>query len=179
MVLIFLLFFLFHPFIQYYQHQEALMRIHTTINANAKIKIKLELAAEAIQRDVSTLVVMLFNRIINEHGKYLRYGDAVKYQKKIQGDEWKRVHLFLNPRDYEFIFDMRKLFKQSASLLLSTAVQHYLDKIIETFQNSTFENNSIDNYQLQCHILSRIYVKNAICWKTYWGLPKHKEHIFT
>jgi hypothetical protein len=146
------------------------MIIHTTININDAIMTRLDNAVLSTGKTRSDLIVDVMKKVLGEYRGLLTYRGRVRYQEKGPGDSWKRMHITLLARDYEFFLDSRKLFKRSVSFLIAYAIIKYLDEVCNNPDNQ-------DNYQFIHYAIVPKIVDTAICWKIYWGFPIKKHKI--
>jgi hypothetical protein len=142
---------------------EVLQTMETTININTDILAAITLAARVKGITRSDMIVLLLKEVMNELTGPVRYGKLICYQDRSLPETWHRFHLYLREDDYEFLLDLRKLFKMSVSCILAYAVRKYI-KTINT------DNNRYRNY---------VIVKNSrngiIFWTLIWGYPQDIE----
>ena len=102
---------------------------------------------------------------------------SIAYRKRDRKNPWKRVHLYLEYREYEYLLDIKKLWKMSIALAIVFCVENVLDEFV-TFLNNLFEEarkGNTDNYLK--YEFSRSYLfeydtkERVHCCRFYWGLP--------
>ena len=143
-----------------------MMNIETTVNIAAEAVSRLDRASTAVGIPRSRVIVSLLRRLVRLGGVEARICASVRYQRAVPGGEWACVHLCLRDDEYEWIVDMRKLFKVSVSGIVAMAIERYLDDLVSGVGGS-----SADNYLLRNYLLAKEYVGGVICWKLYWGFP--------
>jgi hypothetical protein len=67
--------------------------------------------------------------------------------------------------EYEYLLDLRKLFKMSVSLIIASGVDRYLDMLMK---GKFADNNRFNN-----HIVIREVAGNIICRRLYRGYPNN------
>lgn len=152
------------------------MIVETTLNLDTIVKLRLAGASKATGRERSWIITAAMKHLAKQSRSLFRDDGCVRYQERGEGTSWRRVHLSLDRRDYDLFLDMRKLFRGSVSLLVSVAVERYLDTIVERVLNGEF-NEDTDNYPFQCYAIVQESIDNAIVWKIYWGLPANPARI--
>lgn len=144
--------------------------IHTTVNLGINGATRIEKSAEKLGVTRSRLVVLLLRKVLVHWKSLKRNMDSVKYQKNIDGEEWKAVHVFFEARDYEMFIDMRKFFKWSVSALVAMAISKYLDEILIDGKEGI--KRHFDNYLVTDYHCSGKLDKNNICWHIIWGFDE-------
>lgn len=151
--------------------------VETTVNLDAGSREALERASGLTGCAKSRLVADAMKRLMKGYGGLVRDGRSVKYQVRRGGREWRRLHVALEYRDYEFFIDMRKLCRRSVSFLVVCALNKHLDEIVELhIRNKYFE--EADNYPFLHYIITHYVVPGAVCWTIYWGMPENPEILF-
>lgn len=144
--------------------------IHTTVNLNTNMAAEFDKSAQNLGIKRSTLMVLLMRRLLANWEKITRHNSSVQYQEHQSDAEWKVVHVFLNPKDYEVCTDMRKFFKWSVSALLAMAIKLYLIEILDVGKKGI--KKYCDNYNIHNHKLYGKLDKNNICWHITWELDE-------
>ena len=150
------------------------MRVETTVNLAAGTRAALERASGLTGRAKSRLVADAMKRLMKGYGELVRDGRSVRYQERGSGREWRRLHVTIEFRDYEFFIDMRKFCRRSVSFLVSCAVDKHLDEIVEMLIGYVY-NEEADNYPFLHYIIIHSTVPGAVCWTIYWGIPENQE----
>jgi hypothetical protein len=153
------------------------MRIETTVHLTEDAARRLDGVAERLGVSRSSVMVSLMNRVMVEHRSLVSCWCRVKYQRKGVAGIWRRCHVTLEARDYEFFLDSRKLFKRSVSLLLAWAVDNFLDELLEPDESGNIVAVT-DNYRFHSYLLMQETVPGAICWRIYWNIPLDPDKIF-
>jgi hypothetical protein len=141
--------------------------METTLNVRIDIYSKINLAAITKGISRSKLAAMLIKKMMDDISDAGRIGRMVQYQKRCGKSEWHKFHLSVREDEYEYFLDLRKLLKMSVSLILSHAVEKYLDTLIK---RDITDNNRYRNY-----IIIKDVINNITCWKLIWGFPYNIE----
>lgn len=137
--------------------------METTINIHAGTLQNLRKTAGSLRISRSELIIRLMKKVMNDIGDNARTCTMVKYQaRRYQGD-WHTFHISIQPDEYEYLLDLRKLLKMSVSLILAYAVNKYLKK----------KDNSIitDKNLFINYFIIKEMTKGITCWKFFWGHP--------
>ncbi len=143
--------------------------METTLNVRIDIFRKINFAASTKGISRSKLAALLIKKMMDDISDAGHIGRMVQYQKRCPKSEWRRFHLYVREDEYEYFLDLRKLMKMSVSLILSHAVDKYLDILIK---RDITDNNRYRNY-----IIFKDVINNIICWKLIWGFPYNIEKL--
>jgi len=144
------------------------MKIATTLSMRKDVMKKLDNAVMASGRSRSELIVALVRRAMRDFGRLVTHCKSVQYQDRSAKSVWRRLHVRIFAREYEYFLDSRKLFKRSVSLLVAYAIENYLDEVLYGVSES-------DNYQFLQYAIVPKRLDTAICWQIYWGMPRNKS----
>ncbi len=144
------------------------MKIATTLSMKDEIRRKLNNAAMISGRSRSELVVTLVRRAMCDFGRLVTHCKSVRYQDREAEGTWRRQHVRILAREYEYFLDSRKFFKLSVSLLVAYAIENYLDEVL-------YGDSDSDNYRFLQYAIVPKHVDTAICWQIYWGMPRKKS----
>ncbi len=144
--------------------------IKSSVNINIGKLSLLENFSEVNELSVSEVVTLLLRKIL-EDGKYsAKKFHAVKYQEVDPDKNWETQTVYFEDVDYEFFTDMRKFFKESVSLLLSKAIDLFLDTILSEVEEILL------NYADSDWDIRRDDVEVGAIWIIYWIKPgKHQR----
>ena len=124
----------------------------------------------------SLIVRMLIFAAKKEKGKAIPF-KAIAYRKRDRENPWKRVHLYLEYREYEYLLDIKKLWKMSVARAIVFCIENVLDEFV-AFLNNLFEEErkgNIDNYLKyefnRSYIFEHDTKEGVHCCRFYWGLP--------
>ncbi|MCX8123797.1 MAG: hypothetical protein N3F66_06495 [Spirochaetes bacterium] len=112
-----------------------------------------------------------------EKRKYVAF-TRIAYRKRNTGNPWRRVHLMLYQSEYEFLLDVKKLWKMSLANIIAFCVDNIIDEFFLYFKQQLQKINT-DNYpdNIPSYYVNRSYTfdfyrENGIhCLKFYWGPP--------
>lgn len=142
----------------------------TTLYVNVTILKKISLAADRKKISSNEIISILLRKMLKKYKSKLKLYKAVKYQKKDPSKLWKRMHVKFKEVDYELFTDQRKFFKMSVSLLLTNAVEKYLEELLR-------EDRIEDNYLNYLYKITHDLQKDYIIWHVHWdkSLISHQK----
>ncbi|MFW6364927.1 MAG: hypothetical protein ACOC2H_00475 [Spirochaetota bacterium] len=126
--------------------------IRTTVHVRADLARRLAVISARRSCSVDCLVRTLILRKI----RFMRVkgsfsSHAVMYQDS--ADEWNTVHVSFSPIEYDMLFDARKVFRRSISLILLNAIEELLDDLdlpdsypVKAYTKCMFQRNSVYYY---------------------------------
>ncbi|MCX8124253.1 MAG: hypothetical protein N3F66_08825 [Spirochaetes bacterium] len=123
------------------------------------------------------IVYLLMYAAKKEKKDYVAF-KRIAYRKRDKDNPWKRVHLVVYQSEYEFLLDIKKLWKMSIAHIIAFCVDNVLDEFFLYFEKRLKEINT-DNYpnNLPSYYENRSYTfdffkeKGIHCLKFYWGPP--------
>ena len=139
--------------------------IKSSVNINIGKLSLLEKFSEVNELSINEVVALLLRKIL-EDGKYsAKKFRAVKYQEIDPDKNWDTLTVYFEDVDYEFFTDMRKFFKESVSLLLSKAIDLFLDTILSEVKDILL------NYADSDWDIRSDDVETGVIWSVYWIKP--------
>ena len=143
--------------------------IKSSVNINIEKLSLLENFSEDNELSVNEIISLLLRKIM-EDGKYSakKFG-AVKYQDIDPDKNWEILTVYFEDVDYEFFTDMRKFFKESVSLILSKAIDLFLDTILSEVEELLL------NYANSDWDIRRDDVEIGVIWSVYWIKPEKDQ----
>jgi hypothetical protein len=105
--------------------------------------------------------------IVSTKNQIYRTRSLTEYQS-FGGDDFHRMHVYLSEADFQIVFDLRRFYRASFSLLIAQALTLYYDELLELLQRN-------DNYLCSCHVQIYQTVNNVKIWKHFWGIPPEEE----
>ncbi|MGB4268302.1 MAG: hypothetical protein WBK20_03885 [Spirochaetota bacterium] len=138
----------------------------------------LQAYSQKLSIPLRTLIVyMVMYAAKKEKRKYIAF-KRIAYRKRNNENSWRRVHLVLYQSEYEFLLDVKKLWKMSLAHVIEFCTENVLDEFFLYFQKRLKEINT-DNYpeNLLSYYENRSYTfdfykeKGIHCLKFYWGPP--------
>ena len=103
------------------------MLIETTILIKTELLQKLTKASIMTGKSRGFIISALLRRYADDNTRFSVQWSRVRYQDRDDEKSWHRLHLILNPDEYEFFLDLRKVFKRSVSACIADAIVMYLD----------------------------------------------------
>ena len=145
--------------------------IKTSANVKKSIREKFEAACAETGLKTSELFVKLMMFSINHKRKYVTASPwtSVYYQEADPEADWSRLKVKLLGKEYEYMADIRKVFRVSVSAFFALAVEDHLDELVDILTGKTKSN--MDNYLHTGYIFSYQELKTSVKWTFYWGIP--------
>lgn len=140
------------------------MNIDTTINVNVGVRMRIENVSSQSGLPKRTIMSHLLLMIADEKLIPKISWRRIRYQKRDRKENWRPMHLYLTPAEYELLLDLKKVYKLSGSAVIALAVEKYIDKLIA---------HKGDNNRFTCYVFSRFIMDGINCWAQYWGMPKN------
>lgn len=142
------------------------MQIETTVLIKTELLQKLTKASIMTGKSRGFIISALLRRYADDNTRCSVQWSRVRYQARDDEKSWHRLHLILNPDEYEFYLDLRKVFKRSVSACIADAIVMYLDMMVCKLKNDT------DNYRYKNYSFSRVILDDVVCWILSWGVPR-------
>lgn len=115
---------------------------------------------------ITRIVVLMVKYASENKNLSLITNRNVKYRER-GATVWKRIHLQLRPNEYEFLMDVKKIWKMSVAKMIEFCIENVLFELVDT----VLEKNRTDNY-LYNNYHFEIGEENGIIYCCiYWGLP--------
>ena len=154
------------------------MDFETTTCISLKHLSLLHEYADKLDIPLRSLIVYMIMYAAKHEKRKAEAFKQIRYRKRNADNPWKRVHLVLYQSEYEFLLDVRKLWKVSLAKAIEFCVENVLVEFFEYFKKRLKEINT-DNYpyNLLSYYENRSYtfdfhkVKGIHCLKFYWGPP--------
>lgn len=142
------------------------MQFETTTCITAEHHELLNYYADIVGLSVSDLITSLIHYAVLCKKKNPRTFKSIQYRKR-NSKEWERIHLYIRYNEYEFLLDMKKMWKMSVALLIEYCIENVLDEFIRVlmreddtysyrFTNYTFKFQKVHGFQ---------------SYQIIWGLP--------
>ncbi|MGQ9842022.1 MAG: hypothetical protein ACUVRK_00520 [Spirochaetota bacterium] len=149
----------------------------TTCISYDNVQLLTEIAAKLDIPLHSFIVRLLIFGVKNEKAICKAF-KSIAYRKRNKDNPWKRVHLYVQYREYEYLLDIKKLWKMSIARAIEYCVEHVLDEFTESLQLyiESEKRGNTDNY-LE-YVFNRSYLfehdreEGVHSVRLYWGLPK-------
>ncbi len=139
--------------------------IKTSVNINIEKLSLLEKFSEVNDLSVNEVISILLRKILEDGNYVAKKFCTVKYQDVDPDNNWDTVTVYFEDVDYEFFTDMRKFFKESVSLLLSKAIDLFLDTILSEIEEILL------NYADSDWDIRRDDVESGVIWTIFWIKP--------
>jgi hypothetical protein len=141
------------------------MKIRTTIHVQDKTLRLIESASAALKISKTAMVSILVKYMAERTKRPTAFWTGVRYQRRSDRNEWRRLHITPRGDEYEFFIDVRKVCKMSVSFLVTYAIENYLDDLIKLIPGKE------DNYRYRNYAISHIIINDIVCWLFCWGIP--------
>jgi len=112
-------------------------------------------------------IVSIIVGILSSNTCFYRSRILTEYQS-FYGDDFFRLHVYLSEADFQIVFDLRRFYRASFSLLITEAITKYYKELLKLLKEP-------DNYLCTCHVQIYQTIKNGRSWKHYWGMPPKEE----
>ncbi len=114
-----------------------------------------------------TRVVVLMVKYTSENRRLSLISNRnVKYREK-GTTTWKRIHLQLKPNEYEFLMDVKKIWKMSVAKM----IEYCIENILFELEEKVLGKNRTDNYLYNNYHFEIGEEDGIIYCYIYWGLP--------
>lgn len=99
----------------------------------------------------------------------VKYFKQLKYRKRGQG-QWRRLHLVLYEDEYEFLLDVKKLWKMSLAFVIAFCLDNVLEEFLRFLERESHrEDYYTDNYRYSGYSFEIGNEENIFYCKFYWG----------
>jgi hypothetical protein len=142
------------------------MEFETTTCISNKHIQTLYYYAQMVNLSLSKFLVSLINYAAMHEKRKIKPFTHVKYRKR-SGLAWQRVHLYLLYHEYEFLFDMKKLWKMSIAHL----IEYCIDNVLVEFVEALLKEEHNYSYRFMHYTFDFSYVKNMPAYRCIWGVP--------
>lgn len=140
--------------------------INTTVHIDESLRVSLYYIAHATGSSLTSIIVTLLKKNAYHHTGHSRAWIRIRYQRRQKGRIWTRIHVRLSPAEYEFILDLRRVYKRSVSSLIACSADKYLNDLKETHTSTS------DNYHINAYSLSTVIIDGVTCHIQMWGIPE-------
>ncbi len=142
------------------------MEFETTTCISHQNRQLLQYYADLCDLTMSKFIISMCNyAVMNEKRKNKPF-THVKYRKR-NTSKWRRLHLSLLYHEYEFLLDIKKLWKMSVALL----IEYCIDNILIEFVESLLKEEHTYSYRFMHYTFDFSYVKNMPAYRCIWGIP--------
>jgi len=144
---------------------EAIMNLETTTCISYEHLQLLKHHADKNKLSLHSCIVALINYTVLHKTIAVKAYTRLSYRKRYI--QWKRLHIMLLEHEYEFILDLKKVYKMSFAKLIAYCIDNYLYEFLEALEK---EDNT-DNYRCGGYTF-RFFLEEGIqCCQFYWGPP--------
>lgn len=113
---------------------------------------------------LSSFILQLINYIVSYKYSKTQSYTRLSYRPRYS-NQWKRFHLSLIEHEYEFLMDIRKVYKISIAKMIAFCIDNFLYE----FVSSLDKQDNTDNYRFSGYTF-QFYIEEGIpCCKFYWG----------
>lgn len=115
-----------------------------------------------------TTIIILLMRYAAEYDKAPLKADCkITYRAKEGNSAWKRMHIYLKPNEYEFILDVKKIWKMSVAKVIEFCIDNVLFELeAKVLKKNKTDNYLYNNYHFECG--EEDGIKYCLI---YWGMP--------
>lgn len=138
--------------------------VETTLNIHIDILKKINRASKKGGIARSEVIILIIKKYMAAMDSEPVLGKLVQYQQRDHLKNWHTFHINLMTDDYEFLLDIRKLFKMPVSNIVAYAANKFL---VSKIQLKRTDKNLYKNY-----IISKRVIDTIVCWKLFWGYTR-------
>jgi len=91
---------------------------------------------------------------------------GIQYRKRRKG-QWERIHLYVRYNEYEFLLDMKKIWKMSVALL----IEYCIENVLEEFVKRLSEEDDTYSYRFRSYTIKFEKIYGFESFQIIWGLP--------
>lgn len=142
------------------------MEFETTTCISHKDMQVLQYYADLCDLSLSKFFVSMINYAAMHGKRKNKPFTHIQYRKR-HTSSWQRVHLYLSYHEYEFLLDMKKLWKMSVAHLIEYCIENVLVEFVEALLKE--EHNY--SYRFMHYTFDFSYVKNMPAYRCIWGIP--------
>ncbi|MCX8125148.1 MAG: hypothetical protein N3F66_13445 [Spirochaetes bacterium] len=142
------------------------MEFETTTCIAPSHKELVEYYAKICDLSVSKFIISMINYAAMKGVKTNSPFTHVQYRKR-DARKWQRLHICLTYHEYEFLLDMKKLWKMSVARLIEFCIENILLEFVEALLQE--EHNY--SYRFMHYTFDFSSVKNMPAYRCIWGLP--------
>ncbi|MGB4270521.1 MAG: hypothetical protein WBK20_15260 [Spirochaetota bacterium] len=140
------------------------MNIETTTCISLDHLELIKVYAKKNKMPVYSFIVNFIHFVVTHKKIQVKACSRLSYRPRHSG-EWKRLHIMLLEHEYEFIMDVRKVYKMSLAKVIAFCIDNYLIDFI----NALEQEDNTDNYRC-CGYTFSFYLEEGIqCCQFYWG----------
>ncbi|MCX8124382.1 MAG: hypothetical protein N3F66_09480 [Spirochaetes bacterium] len=143
------------------------MKCETTTCISKEHFIILNCCTKKYKRNSSVLLTSFLRYIAENQKISFAVNKRISYRKRNGACSWQRIHIMLNPYDYEIILDLKKFGKMSLAKIIEFGIENFFQE----FVNNVLEKQNTDNYLYANYHYEITTEENIFSYCVYWGLP--------
>ncbi|HOJ27544.1 MAG TPA: hypothetical protein PL059_00560 [Spirochaetota bacterium] len=113
---------------------------------------------------LSMFIINFINYVVSYKTINTKAYSRLSYRTRYSGN-WKRLHIVLLEHEYEFIMDVRKVYKMSLAKVIAYCIDNYL----YDFLNALEKEDNTDNYRVSGYSFLVFLEEGIQCCQFYWG----------
>ncbi|HPP49710.1 MAG TPA: hypothetical protein PLO73_07030 [Spirochaetota bacterium] len=122
--------------------------------------------AEIFNISVTDLITSLIHYAALCNKRNPKTFKGIQYRKRYK-DEWKRIHLYVRYQEYEFLLDMKKMWKMSVALL----IEYCIENVLEEFVKRLLQEDDTYSYRFTNYTFKFEKIYGFQSYQIIWGLP--------
>jgi len=113
---------------------------------------------------LSMFIINFINYVVSYKTINTKAYSRLSYRTRYSGN-WRRLHIVLLEHEYEFIMDVRKVYKMSLAKVIAYCIDNYL----YDFLNALEKEDNTDNYRVSGYSFLVFLEEGIQCCQFYWG----------
>ncbi len=142
------------------------MQFETTTCITHQNKELLEMYANKFNLTISDFITSLIHYAILCEKQKPKTFKKITYRKRKKG-EWERIHLYIRYHEYEFLLDMKKMWKMSVALL----IEYCIENVLEEFVKRLLQEDDTYSYRFTAYTFKFEKIYGFHSYQIIWGLP--------
>lgn len=118
---------------------------------------------------VTSLVILLVRYATECRKIKLHPGQKIAYRARQGKDSWRILHLQPNANEYDFLLDVKKVWKMSVARVVEFCIENYLYEVV----TKVLEKDKTDNYLYNNYYFEAGEEEGIKYYLVYWGLPQN------
>ncbi len=120
--------------------------------------------AKLYELSLSRFIINFINYVVSHKSIQIKAYSQLSYRKRYSG-KWRRLHIVLLEHEYEFIMDIRKVYKMSLAKFIAYCMDNYLNDYL----NALEKEDNTDNYRFSGYCFHVFLEEGIQCCQFYWG----------
>ncbi|MCX8123727.1 MAG: hypothetical protein N3F66_06135 [Spirochaetes bacterium] len=145
------------------------MQFETTTCITQEHRELLEYYADMCGLSMSDIITSLIHYAALCEKRIPKTFRNIQYRKRDK-KKWGRIHLYIRYNEYEFLLDMKKMWKMSVALL----IEYCIENVLEEFIKVLLQEDDTYSYRFTNYTFKFTKVHGFHSYQIIWGLPPEK-----